>query len=304
MSILENAGKKYRWVHVNSVDETVDDYLRENFKFHPLDIEDVMSERQRPKLDVYKYYCFVVCVFPYYDKRYKQVRGREVDIFLSGDVLITVAKKPFPTLTSLFDKVSQSAKLQKMWLDRGPDFLLYKILQTLYRESNAVVETLGNSIASVEDDVYSHELRDVAHDLASLRRSVLGFRRLIDPQRVTINNLVHLNRDFISTGMIDYFDDIHDEIEKMWVVSDNFKDTIDGLHLTNESLINQHTNKTIKLLTVISVSFMPLTLLAGVYGMNITLPFQQQPNIIWFGFGVLLLGIIIAIAVISRKSKV
>jgi len=306
MQIQEIVAKNNkRWIHFDSVTEELGEYLKENFKFHPLDIEDVMSDRQRPKLDTYKNYLFLIAVFPYFDKEEKQrIRGREVDFFITKNVLITICKKSNPGLDDFFKRVSESEKLQRIWLERDPSFILYKILELQFRHTGVALDELGRQIHDVEEDVYGHELKSVASDLAVLRRCILALRRMLDPQRVTINGLVLMKKDFMTEEMSIYFDNIHDYVEKVWVETDNCKDTVEGLHLTNESLVSQHTNQIIKILTVISVGMMPLTLLSGIYGMNlIHLPFADQPIVV-FGLFVFVATVIFGgVALFYRKGR-
>lgn len=304
MTIREIQGKKYRWIHIDEASTEVEQYLRDNFKFHPLDIEDVTVERQRPKIDVYKYYLFLVCLFPRQLNGTRRIHGCEVDVFLTTDTLITISEEPFAPLDELFTKGMSSQKLQRLWLDKGPAFLLYKILQTLYRGANQYIEVLGKELNDIEVELYDHEFHNVANQLAHVRRTVLGLRRLIDPQRLTITTLVNTKAEFIPAEASNYFDDIRDEVEKLWGATESYKDTIDGLHLTNESLISQHTNETIKILTIISVAFMPLTLLSGIYGMNIDrLPYAHDSRVVFEVFAGMAVMIFAAIVYIYRRGK-
>lgn len=303
MDIKEIKGRKCRWIHLSEVDESTEAYLKDNFKFHALDIEDVMSVSQRPKIDIYKYYLFLIAVFPYYDKEKLKVRGREVDIFLNRDTLITIAKNNNPFLDHIFERVSTSKKLKKLWVEKGVSFLLYKVLEKLFRESHQAFDIVGRQISEVEDDVYDNELKSVARDLALIRRSTFTLRRLLDPQRFTINVLVNLDREFIPAEMANYFDNIHDYIEKTWVEVESHRDMVDGLHRTNESLISQHTNRVITTLTVISASLMPLTLLSGIYGMNINVPFVDEPIKVFALFiGVALFTMLLVVMLIRSKK--
>ncbi len=300
----ELKGKKCHWIYFDGVDDKTLRYLSKNFKFHSLDIEDVASERQRPKVDIYKYYLFLIAVFPFFDKENFKVIGREVDVFITDKVLITIAKNHHPFLDHIFDRVKKSAKLKKMWLEKGPSFLLYKILEKLFRESHLAVDVVNGQINEVEEDVYEHELKSVARDLALIQRSVLTLRRILEPQRFTIDTLVNLKRDYGTEDMSIYFDNVHDFIEKTWVEVENQKYTIDGLHWTNESLISQHTNRIITILTVISASLMPLTLLSGFYGMNLkTLPWAHSPEMVYALFGGVAIFTVFLVALIFRFKK-
>ena len=138
-------------------------------------------------------------------------------------------------------------------------------------------------------------------ELGRHRRNVLGFRRIIDPQRYLMSNLSHIRKPFLSEDTSLYFDDVNDYLSKLWSIIDTYRDTVQGLHVTVESLINQRTNKVISMLTVISVSLLPLTVLSGIYGMNIALPFSHQPLVVWGIFIILTCSILLLISIMRKK---
>ena len=161
----------------------------------------------------------------------------------------------------------------------------------------------GKKLPLTIDDAIFNDIPDnnIVRKLAIHRRNILHFRRTIDPQRYLMSNLSHTRKPFLGEDMTLYFDDLNDYLSKLWTIVSTYKDTIDGLHVTVESLINQRTNKVISALTVISVSLLPLTLLAGIYGMNIRLPLAKQPEMIWLMFGALAAGTIIFILILKKK---
>lgn len=303
MSIEKIINKKFEWTHINSVDDSTADFLKKNYKFHALDIDDVMSDWQRPKVEVYKYYLFLITVLPYYDTERRKVRGREVDVFLTENELITVCKNPNPYLDQIFERLSQSVKLKKMWLNKGPSHLLYVILEKLFRESASCLQIISKQMAIAEDNVYENELRSVARELALTRRSVLTTRRILEPQRYTVNFLAQMDKNYLPKELNNYFDNVRDDIEKMLAEASGFRDVIDGLHRVNATLVSERTNKVITILTVISAFLLPMTLLSGIYGMNLVrLPYENQPQIVlgfFIGVAILTAGII---AFIFRKK--
>ncbi len=132
---------------------------------------------------------------------------------------------------------------------------------------------------------------------------MLHFRRILDPQRYLVSTLSHTRKPFLDETLSIYFDNIKDYLDKLWVIADTYKETIDGLHLTVESLINQRTNKVIGALTVISVALLPMTLLSGIYGMNIIgLPYAHDPKFVWAMFGGMALFIICIIILMKRRK--
>lgn len=187
-------------------------------------------------------------------------------------------------------------------MSQGPGYLLYRLLEVLYRQSDSVVNNIGKRIRSAEKDVFE-ESKNMARALADIRRHVLNFRAIIDPQRMVITQLAHINRSYISKDLSVYYDDISDYLNKLWLISSSYYELIRGLHDTNESLISHRTNQVIKMLTVFSVALLPLTLLSGIYGMNIEgLPWAHRPEIVWLLYGGLLVVIVITI-VYFRKKK-
>ena len=182
--------------------------------------------------------------------------------------------------------------------------LLYKLLEALYRNTQPVLNQMGKQLYAIEEQIFAGEHDPkLVRELGMHRRNVLHFRRILDPQRYLVSTLSHTRRDFLEESLGLYFDDVTDYLNKLWAIINTYRDTVDGLHVTVESLINHRTNRVIGALTVISVALLPLTLLSGIYGMNIiNLPFAQQPIFVWGIFGVLGLFILIVIAVMKKKK--
>jgi magnesium transporter len=290
------------WIYANETGEEVLDYIKKVCRAHPLDLEDVASEAHDSKLDVYKNYLFAIFNLPSYDEKNKRIVISKLNVFIGRNFLITVHKENFKELTDLFQKLKSNARLRKDWIKKGPDFVLFQILQHLYKtELRPVADKLSVQITEMEKNVYEIDKKDI-EDLSSLRRNILSMRRLVDPQRMLITSLgttkVHLIRDEYGP----YFDDVRDFLDRIWVRLENYKDTIDGLYETNESLMAYKTNEIMKILTIISVSLMPLTLLASIYGMNIDLPLADRQHFIWMIFvGVAITMVILAYLMKKRR---
>lgn len=278
---------KISWIYADDTSEDVLNYIKKNCHAHPLDLEDIQSETHDSKLDVYKNYLFAIFNFPRYDEKTKKIIICKMDVFIGPKFLATIHKENIDDLSEFFNKIKSSARLRRDWLPKGADFMLFKILQHLYKTAlRRVTDGISARLTAMEKNVYEIDRRDI-EELASLRRNILSMRRLVDPQRSLISALgtakVHLVREEYNP----YFDDIRDYLDRIWVRLENYKDTIDGLYETNESLMAYKTNEIMKILTIISVSLMPLTLLASIYGMNIDLPLYDRQHFVWILFGVL-----------------
>ena len=194
--------------------------------------------------------------------------------------------------------------MKKQWMNGSTGFLLYKVLESIFKEMRPMLNTIGKELSTVEDLIFSgEEQTDTVKQLAIHRRNILTIRRIIDPQRYLIANLSHIRKSFINEETSLYFDDIHDYLNKTWAIVDTYKETIQGLHVTVESLITQKTNKVVSTLTAISVGLLPFTVLSGIYGMNIAgLPYAKEPFGVWMMFASLMVIIGIALMIMKKKT--
>lgn len=298
MAIKILHGDKINWYNIDEPNETTLNYLRENFKFHPLDFKDVLGTVEQPKIDIYNNYLFLIFHFPEFNKELHQIKAREIDTFLGKDYLVTIQKEKFKPLSQCFYRCLKNPKVKYDFFKGDSGYLLYKVLDYLFINVLPITDIIGHQIDQLEQNIYSEEkVKNIIKDLAITRRNILYLRRIIDPQRVVIKLLTKVKKDFLSDESSIYFDDISDYIEKIWVILESYKGISQTLFETRESLMTQRTNEVIKMLTIFSVALMPLTLLASIYGMNITgLPFSNAPFFVWLLFGsmILFIGLIIA----------
>ncbi|MBU4421706.1 magnesium transporter CorA family protein [Patescibacteria group bacterium] len=295
--------EKLTWGNADKVDEQTINRLKKLYKFHHLDWEDVQSDIHDPKLDVYKNYLFAIFNVPNFKDHSRYVALEELDIFIGKSYIITIHKGGLKEIDELFKKLEKSSALRKEWLGKGTDFVLFKILQLLFKtRMKQAADHISAKLIHVEKNVYSHTGRQNIEELATLRRNVLSFRRLVDPQRELISSLAIDKHGFINDEYEPYFDDVRDYLDRIWTRLSNYKDTIDGLYETNESLLTYKTNEIIKILTIISVALMPPTLLSGIFGMNINLPFEGQPNMVWAIYGFIFAITMIIIFVLKKRK--
>jgi len=302
VKIIEENG--LTWINIDRVNEESIGYLRKNFKFHHLDLEDVQSGSQTPKLDVYKNYIFLILHLPIHRSNVNSLASNEIDFFVEGNTIITIQQNRSKELKRHFFRCKNNKNLRKKWFAADTGFLLYNVISVLFRDARPILNTIGKEISALEGHVFhGHQDSESVKQLAILRRNILSFRRMIEPQKYIISNLSHTKKPFLREENALYFDDINDYLGKLWAIVETYKDSIDGLHVTVESLINQRTNKVISALTVISVALMPLTLLSGIYGMNIEgLPHARNPIWVWVMFLGMTVAIFAVIFVMKKKK--
>ncbi|MBI2637040.1 MAG: magnesium transporter CorA family protein [Parcubacteria group bacterium] len=298
--------KKTTWHYVGKNSEGAVAKLEKDFAFHPLDIEDLSNGPQQPKVDFYNDYLFAIFHFPSYSGEEGRIHVFELDVFLSESYVVTVCKGEPNKLQDVYEHVSSDDGYREEMMGRGAAFFLYKLLSMFTESSWGVVRRISEQMNDIEDEIYSEATsKGTVWRIALTRRNLIRLRRIVDPQLVVLLSLVTSDKPYLKKALSVYFDDIHDTLNRLQAITAGNVEVMNTLHNVNESLISQRTNDVIKLLTVISVSLLPMTLLTGFYGMNVqSLPFVNHPNALWLVFGVLFLIIVTSLAVFRRKDWV
>lgn len=279
--------KWYDFVHPN---HKTTGFLEKKFKFHPLDLEDCLTEIQRPKIDEYDNYLFIVLHFPVYNNSAHRVGTEEVSIFIGQNFIVTLHKGALAPLEKIREECKKAAT-RKEYFEKGTGYFLYKITSELFDYCFPIIEKLSRTGMQLERDVFDGEgQRDLVRDIMLLKKNIITFRRILQPERPVISALEHKNKKFLPETLEVYFDDVVDKIERQWGLLDSLKEVAETLQDANESLISHRSGETIKVLTIFSVIMLPLTFLSGIFGMNVTLPYQENPQA-FIGVAVAMAGI-------------
>ena len=254
--------------------------LQKQYGFHDLDIEDCLSVHERPKVEEYDDYLFLVIHVPYLSKKTGRIFKEEINIFVGQKFIITLHRGNLEALEKIGDKLEQSEDVRQQYMQFGPGFFLYELLSEFFESVFPLVDTITRYLRLVEDTLFeSEEHVNVLRDIMSLKRNIITMRSILMPQRTVIAALEHKNKKFVSEELALYFDDILDAIERQWSLLDTAKELSEALQDTHESWLSHKTNSVVKLLTIFSVTMLPLTFMTGLYGMNVELPYQNQPHI-------------------------
>lgn len=303
MSIKTIQHNKITWHHIDGADEEAINFLKKNFKFHPLDIKDVQGQSEEAKIDIYKKYFFLTLIFPILHRSVGRISGSEIKFFVGKDYLVSIQKGRFKPMRDMYFKLQNSTKMRKVFMAENAGYLLYKIVEELFHDTKGITKYISRKLRELEDEVYSEEIDEgTARRIAYLRRKILAMKRIYDPEAEIVNELSKLKVDFLPEELDIYFDDIDDYVDKVSNFLDNQKNVLKDLLEVHDSLVTHKTNRVIRILTVISVGMLPLTLLSGIYGMNINLPFSNSPATVWFIF-VALLFVIVAIMLWFKRKK-
>ena len=278
---LELAALGLTWVHLDRPDAASAHALAERFGWHALDVEDVLSKRQRPKVDEYPEYLFGVLHFPVYDKAIQRLNAAELDVFLGPDYLVTLPNVELLPVTRLFHRLEEDERLREELFAKGSGRLLYEVLDDLFDYCFPILDKIGHKLDSIEDDMFEKRAEDVVRDLSNVKQEIISYRKIIKPERTTLRVLERRVERFLPEELDLYFDDIVDAAERIWDLLDNYKEVVEGLESTNESVISHRQNDVLRILTVFSATLLPLTLLASVFGMNVSFPGHDTVGAFW-----------------------
>src|SRR5918912_4208126 len=251
------------WIHLDSPTAEEASMLAERFGWHPLDIEDVLSKRQRPKVDEYhdEGYLFAVLHFPVYDKAIQRLNAAELDVFVGPDYLVTLPTVELLPVTRLFRRCEEDDRFREQLFSKGSGRLLYEVLDDLFDYCFPILDKIGHKLDSLEDDVFEGRSEEVVRDISNAKQEIISYRKIIKPQRPALRVLERNIERFLPENLELYFDDIVDASERIWDLLDNFKEVVEGLEDTNESVISHRQNDVLRILTIISVIMLPLTLI-------------------------------------------
>jgi len=283
------------WVHLLAPTTGEAQLLANRFGWHPLDVEDVLSKRQRPKVDEYPDdgYLFGVLHFPAYDKNVQRLNSGEIDFFLGPDYLVTISNVELLPVTRLFNRVREDERFREQLFSKGSGRLLYEVLDDLYDYCFPILDKIAYKLESIEDDIEERRSEEIVTDISKVKQEIISYRKIIKPQRPALRLLERRMERFLPENLELYFDDLVDASERIWDLLDNYKEVVEALESTNETLISHRQNDILRILTVFGTIFLPLTFITGVFGMNVLYPGEHTHTAFWVIVG-LMIAVIVA----------
>jgi len=274
--------------------------LSDTFAFHPLSVEDAMSALQFPKVEAYDGYLYIILHGIAYQAHERCFDTHDIDFFLGQTYLVTVHDGRSMSIADLREHATRNPKI----LSDGPVALLHRIVDAMVDRYRPEVDKLEDRLDDLEKAIFEDPKPALAKAILDEKRQVARLRRIITPQRDVIARLAR--RDFvdISTEMSFRFRDIYDHLVRVADDAIMFQDRITGMLDAHLSNVSNRLNEVMKVLTVVATIFMPLTLLTGIWGMNVPLPRfpGSQAAQFWWVFGIMT-AVVIAMLMVFRRRR-
>lgn len=286
--ITINSLKKFEWHHITKNSKKEIAYLEKNFNFRQENLDDCLPPLQRPKILQYPEYIFMVLLFPYYDRRSREIKISEVDFFISKDSLVLVHDNKLQPLLDLQKKYS-SKKAQKNIT--VTDFL-YEVIESLLQYCFPMLNHVGLDIDDVEDRIFHDFGEENVRDILLVKHNIINFRKAMQAHRTVIAKLKsYIQQISNNKNTQALYENLYEQTKDIWDMLDNFKETIVALYNSNESLVSLRLSEIMKMLTIISVLTFPLTLFVALFSTNLAgTPFADHPFGFWIVVGLIIMG--------------
>jgi magnesium transporter len=295
--------KNFTWVNISKPNTGSIEYLKQNYKFHPLDLEDCSNPTLRAKLDEYDDYLFIILNYPIFNRKTRRISLSEVDIFIGKDYLITLSDGNLTPLNEIFESCQLNNRNKEKYFNEDVTFLLYEILNSLQKYCFPILDHVSHDLRDIEKQIFDNREKQMVREILITKRNIVNYRKSVQSHKNVIKKLGKMShKDFMKDQLNIYFANTLDQAKEIWEILENLKENVEAVHNTNESLISFKLNQAMKVLTVISVILLPATLLASIFGMNYLIPFQKHPLGFWFAGGIMIFCMF-ALWIYFKKKK-
>jgi magnesium transporter len=289
------------WINIDGIhDVTIIDRVGKAFDLHPLLLEDILNTGQRPKFEDYKDRVFLVLKMLRYNDENQAVETEQVSLILGPSFVISFQERVGDLFEPVRDRIRNAkGRIRKM----GADYLAYALLDAIVDSYFGILERLGDKIEALEEELVSDPNQRTLRQIHMLKREMISLRRSIWPLRELINGMERSESDLIAESTGVYLRDVYDHTIQIIDTIESFRDMVSGMLDIYLSSISNRMNAVMKVLTIIATIFIPLTFIAGIYGMN----FDHMPELKWRWaypavWGVMLVTGAVMLAYFRRKK--
>ncbi len=275
------------WINIDGVHEVdVVEKIGKHFNLHPLVLEDIANTGQRPKIEDFVNYIFLVLKMLYYDEKKGETNAEQVSLVLGPNWLISFQEREGDVFDSIRERIrSDKGRIRKM----GADYLIYALVDSVVDNYFQILEKIGEDVEEIEDELVTNPTPETLHSIHDLKRQMIFLRKSVWPLREVINRLERWESSLIQKSTYIYLRDVYDHTIQVIDAIETFRDMLSGMLDIYLSSVSNRMNEVMKVLTIIATIFIPLTLVAGLYGMN----FKYMPELDWpWSYPIVLLGML------------
>lgn len=275
-------GTKVTWVDIINPNQGDIQYLKENFDFPVLILEELVHPEHHPRLEVYEKYLYLVLYYPVYFHEKRETRAREIDFIATKDVLITNHYGSVLPLKALLDTCNLYEESRRTYLGQNTGYLLYHLLTGLWKNCIRKLDQIDIRVDHIEASIFAGKELEMVKEISFVKTDVINFWRILEPQGRIMDAFMKEGVTFWGEELEHHFAEVTNGYAHAWNTLKTHRETILALEDTNQSLLTTKSTEIIRILTVFSVVLLPLTLVASIWGMNTYyLPFRGHPVDFW-----------------------
>jgi magnesium transporter len=289
------------WINIDGVHQVdIIECLGKHFDVHPLVLEDIANTAQRPKMEDFGDYIFVVFKMLRVDAGKDEVQVEQVSLILGPHFVISFQEMEGDVFNAIRDRIRQAkGRIRKM----GADYLAYALMDAVVDNYFFILERFGERIEGMESELVTNPVPETLQHIHTLKRELIFLRKSVWPLRETISGLQRAESDLITDAIQIYLRDVYDHTIQVMDTVESLRDMVSGMLDTHLSSVSNRMNEVMKVLTIIATIFIPITFIAGIYGMN----FPYMPELGWRGayFAVLgvMAGVTLAMVIYFRRKR-
>lgn len=263
------------WINIDGLHQVdIIEKIGKKFNFHPLLLEDILNTEQRPKIEVFEDHIYIVLKMLYYDDRTNEISSEQISIIFGQNFVISFQEKEGDIFDPMRERIrTGKGRIRKM----GADYLAYSLMDAIVDNYFIILEKIGDDIEEVEESMITNPKPETLHAIHRLKRKMISLRKSVWPLREVVSYLERSESSLIQNPTRIYLKDVYDHAIQVIDTVETYRDVLSGMLDVYLSSISNKMNEIMKVLTIIATIFIPLTFIAGVYGMN----FEYMPELKW-----------------------
>ena len=277
-------------------------HLQEDFNIHPIAIEEFSTPTYQPKATTFDNCLFLSVHIPLFDAKNRTTSPGEMDIILTDTHLITGHRDDMFQITDFFETLEKNEGKRRLHMSETPAHLMYHILNLLMNSCFPRLDHIAKNLDTIEDNVFNGKEKEMVFEISVVKRDILNFRRTLKPQRSIIESVFQKQSRFIPESLTMYFQDLIGTNIRLWNILENNKEIIESLEATNNSLLSNKLDLTMKVLTIFSAIMLPMTVYSNVLAMSASIPFAGSPYAFWIHVSIMFCISFVTIIIFRAKK--
>lgn len=278
---------KIRWIYFPKPDAEYMLKIQKMFNLHPLIVDEFSTPTLRPKATEYGDCLYLALQIPLFDTESKTTYPAELDIVIRQNTLIISHDKEIFQLTEFLNMLKRSKKKREFYMSKSPGALLHSIIEMLLESCFPKLDHISKKLDHVEEEIFAGHEKEMVFEISVVKRDILNFRRTMKPQRTVFESLAQKNYALIEAELRPYYQDLVGTNIRLWNLLESSKETIESLEATNNSLLSNKLDMTMKVLTIFSAIILPLTVYSNIMSMSVSVPLHTNSLAFWIHVGIM-----------------